>query len=331
MSKNTERTRAELVRQRRAKIKTKEAEKVISNSLLEPVAHLRPTTPKKSFIGEKRRKSTIRRYEASALNPASQGLHPIAPARPAPLNLPHFHLEWRAISAALTITLVVIIYLLFTIPQFSITLPIISGNQYISTELLSQTLNIEGETIFTIVPENLERKLLIAHPGIAAVEVKVSLPNIAKIHIIERQPAIVWQQDGKSAWIDKEGIAFRTGPHVDGLITVSALGPPPAPAVDASAQSELAPPPFIAPDVVAALGSLIAYAPSGATIIYDPEAGLGWTDPRGWTVQLGDITEDMALKLRLYETITTWLEANHIYPLLINLEHPHAPYYRMTP
>jgi len=71
--------------------------------------------------------------------------------------------------------------------------------------------------------------------------------------------------------------------------------------------------------------------PSGTPIIYDPKAGLGWTDPRGWTVQMGDITEDMALKLRLYETIVAWFEANHIVPILVNLEYPDAPYYRLEP
>ena len=147
----------------------------------------------------------------------------------------------------------------------------------------------------------------------------------------ERQPAIIWQQDGKSAWIDSNGIAFRASAYVEGIITVTALGPPPAPVVDASLQDKFAPPPYIAPETVAALQALITHVPPGTPIVYDPKTGLGWIDSRGWTVQLGDITEEIGLKLRLYETIVNWFAQNNIRPILVNLEYPHAPYYRTEP
>jgi len=163
------------------------------------------------------------------------------------------------------------------------------------------------------------------------VEVTLSLPNLARVTVRERQPALIWQEDGKVAWIDLDGVAFRATSHVEGLITVTALGSPPAPLVDTSQHSELAPPPYIAPQTVIALQSLVAHVPPGTPIIYDPQSGLGWTDPRGWTVQLGDITEEIGLKLRLYETLVNWFEHNNIQPILVNLEYPHAPYYRTEP
>ena len=315
-------SRAAIVRQRRAERQAQEAKEALKRSVLKPVVPIRPSE-KTSFIGTKKRKVKIRSYEATAFAPAGEALHP--------LDLPKIRFEWRAATAAFAIFLSVAIYLLFTSPTFMVTTPQISGNQYLSAETLNETLALSGKTIFTLVPAELERELLIAHPGLADVEVSLSLPNVASVTVRERQPALIWQQDGRVAWIDTEGVAFRATSQVDGLIAVTALESPPAPVVDTSTRSELAPPPYIAPETVVALQSLIANVPPGTPIIYDPETGLGWTDPRGWTVQLGDITEEIGLKLRLYETIVSWFEENNIHPILVNLEYPHAPYYRTEP
>ncbi len=314
--------RAAIVRQRRAERRALEKKDALERSVLKPVAPIRPSETT-SFIGTKKRKVQIQRYEATALAPTNKGLRSI--------EMPEFRVEWRAVSATLAILISVALYLLFTSPYFTVAAPQIRGNQYLATEDISDVLDLSGQTIFSIIPKDLERALLIAHPGLIDVEVSLSLPNVASVSVQERQPALIWQQDGKVAWIDLEGIAFRATSHVEGLITVTALGSPPAPYVDASERSELAPPPYIAPQTVIALQSLVKHVPPGTPIIYDPQSGLGWTDPRGWTVQLGDITEEIGLKLRLYETLVPWFEQNSIRPILINLEHPHAPYYRMEP
>ncbi len=325
MSKKSNLSRAAIVRQRRAERKAQEAKEALEKSVLKPVMPIRPSE-KTNFIGAKKRKAKIQRYESNAFTHASDALRPVAP-----ISIPAIRFEWRAASAMLAIALSVGLYLLFTSPNFMITTPQISGNQYLTSETLAETLALSGKTIFTLIPENLERDLRLAHPGLADVDITFSLPNIAKVTVKERQPALIWQQDGKVAWIDMEGVAFRATSQVEGLITVNALGSPPAPVVDTKSQSELAPPPYIAPETVIALQSLVAHVPPGTSIIYDPKTGLGWTDPRGWTVQLGSITEEIGLKLRLYETIVSWFEQNNIRPVLVNLEHPQAPYYRMKP
>ncbi len=331
MSKKDNLSRAAVVRQRRAERKALEAKEALEKSVLKPVVPIRPSE-ETSYIGSKKRKVKIQRYEANAFAPASlasTGLRTKEDSHP--ITMPEFRVEWRAASAAVASLLSIAIYFLFTSPYFMVSAPEISGNQYLSSEMLNETLALNGKTIFSLIPENLERNLLLAHPGLADVEVTLSLPNVASVTVRERQPALIWQQDGKVAWIDLDGVAFRATSHVEGLITVTALGSPPAPFVDTSMRSELAPPPYIAPETVVALQSLVLQVPQGTPIIYDPQAGLGWTDPRGWTVQLGDITEEIGLKLRLYETTVIWFEQNNIHPVLVNLEHPHAPYYRTEP
>ena len=327
MSEKKELSRAEKVRQRRGRIRVQE---IKDKPVLKPVSPIRPTE-ETSFIGAKKRKVKIQRYEATALAPASEGLRPRPRESARSFAMPELRIEWRAASAALVIFLGVALYLLFTSPYFMVAPPQIRGNQYLPAEEIANTIALDGQNIFNIVPEKLERDLLLAHPGLADVEITLSLPNVASVTVQERQPALIWQQDGKAAWVDLEGVAFRAISHVEGLITVSALGSPPAPAVDTSTRSELAPPPFIEPETVIALQALVAHVPAGTVIVYDPKSGLGWIDSRGWTVELGDITEEIGLKLRLYETMLSWFEQNNVRPILVNLEYPHAPYYRTEP
>ncbi len=322
MSKKKNISRAEIVRQRRAERQAKETKQALEKSVITPLASPR-ISEKTGFIGAKKRTPLSHRYEATAFAPVNEGLQNLA--------LPQIRIEWRAVSAALTVFLSLALYLLFTLPKFTLTNPTINGNRFISTETLNDTLAVSGKNIFTLVPHELERELLLTHPGLANAKVSVTLPNTLTVTVEERQPALIWQQDGKAAWIDAEGIAFRATTQVDGLIVVTALGPPPAPVIEKSRATELTPPPYIAPEIVTALQSLVTHVPAGTPIIYDPETGLGWTDPRGWTVQLGDITEEIGLKLRIYETMVAWFEENRIYPAIVNLEYPHAPYYRMEP
>ncbi len=312
-------TRAESVRKRRAVEAAQEAQE---KRALKPVSPLRPSK-KTNFVGAKKRKKNIRQYEAAAFNPAYEGLRSFA--------MPAIRLEWRAASAALTIILSIVLYLLWTSPYFMVSVPQIKGNQYLSSEKINRALDLSGKKVFSLVPQYMERHLRLTYPELADVEITTSLPNLVNVNVKERQPVLIWQQDGMMAWIDANGVAIRSNAQVDGLITVTALGPPLAPVVDESTYDELAPPPFIAPTTVAALQSLIAHVPPGTPIIYDPQSGLGWTDPRGWTVQLGDITEEIGLKLRIYESIVTWVTQKNIQPVLINLEYPHAPYYRTEP
>lgn len=319
MSKEQKLSRAEIVRQRRAAQQAKDAQKESASRSMPPVTTRAGSS---SVAKKKKRKPNVRqrRYEI-AVNTASENLRTV--------SMPFIRLEWRAASALLVILLGIGLYLLWTSPYFMVAAPQIQGNQRLGSEEISSVLNLTGESVFLLRPNQLERGLLIAYPSLASVSITVSLPNQVRIHVTERQPLIVWQQQsGGAAWIDAEGIAFLPRGQVDGLVSILALGPPPAPVVDTASASELAPPPFISPETVAALEALAPYAPQGAPIIYDPQYGLGWNDARGWSVRLGDITKDIALKLRIYETMVNWFAQHNIHPVLVSVAHPHAPFYR---
>jgi len=65
-------------------------------------------------------------------------------------------------------------------------------------------------------------------------------------------------------------------------------------------------------------------------IIYDPSNGLGWNDTRGWQVFFGTDAKDMALKVRVYQSLVDSLMARGLYPTFINVAYANAPYYRMS-
>ena len=322
MSDKIKPTRADEVRRRR---RTQRAEKIDEMPIFKPVEPIRPSK-QTSFIGPKKRKPQMRTFNFDVATTLDAPINIMHPARST--TLPIIHVEWRAVSAFLAVLLTIALYLMWTSPYFMVIAPQVNGNHFVASEEILNALNLSSTPIFALQPEEIEHKLLLAHPGLKTVEVTLSLPNSMNVAVTERQPVLVWKQDSGMAWIDADGVAFAAHGQVDGLITVSALGPPPAPAMDAATRNEWAPPAYIDPSVVASLRALLPYVPQGAPIIYDPASGLGWVDPRGWTVELGDITQDFGLKLRLYETITNWIVANHINPVLVNVAYPNAPYYR---
>jgi cell division septal protein FtsQ len=329
MSQKKTTSRADKVRERRKK---QGYENVAEMPIYEPVEPFRPSKAT-SFIGPKKRNNQKRTFEMNtAILPQPRT---VSLARPT-VTFPSIErqmpsIEWRAVSAFIVILLAVVLYLMWTLPYFLVSAPQISGSVYLAGEAITESLDVEGISVFSLQPEKLERELLLAHPILKTVEITVRMPNHVRVSVTERQPVLIWKQDGKMAWIDDEGVAFQAEGHSDQLIVVNALGRPPAPAMDATELNPWAPPAYLDPNVVAALRALVPYVPQGAAITYDPNVGLGWQDSRGWLVELGDMTEDFGLKLQLYETISNWLLANNIQPVLVNVAYPHAPYYRTEP
>ncbi len=324
MSKNKPKSRAERVRQRR---KTQRYENVAEMPIYEPVEPFRPSKAT-TFIGPKTRKAKPRTYE---INAAAVFSKPRAVAKMPSVDLQMPSIEWRAVSGFLVLLFAIALYLMWTMPYFLISAPQIQGNQYISSETLVESLDLAHTSVFSLQPEKLARELLLTHPILKNVEITVTMPNTVSVAVTERQPVLIWKQDGKMAWIDDEGVAFQAEGHGAELIVVNALGRPPAPAMDAENLDPWVPPAYLDPNVVAALRALVPYVPQDAAITYDPSIGLGWQDSRGWLVELGDMTEDFGLKLQLYETISNWLVANNIQPVLVNVAYPAAPYYRTEP
>ena len=170
------------------------------------------------------------------------------------------------------------------------------------------------------MPRDLQQRLRLNFPELLDADVSVWLPNKVMVEVRERKPVIVWQQDGGYTWIDETGVAFRPRGAAEGLITVQAQN---APVPVTSAQSDpLSPAPFISSDLVEAARALAPHAPKGQSMTYDAQYGLGWSDNRGWQVFFGEQARDVALRLRVYDSLIQMVSSKGIHPEFISVQYP---------
>ncbi len=317
--KNSELTRAELIRQRRSQQSNnrqkssamREAWTIPPVTTRSKSTYVAPTRNKKS------RKSSTRQYAVAVNLPGAQVRMPA---------LPSIQLSWRWASMVLAALLVVALYWLWTSPQFAVSNAEVTGNVRLSTGDINSVLALNGRAIFTVNPRDLEKALRISFPDLASVSVNVVFPNRVSVRVSERTPIIAWQQDNALAWIDAQGIAFPPRGQVEGLIPVIAGGAPPK--AQAASSDPLSAPAFLSSGLLNALQILAPYVPDGSAILYDPTYGMGWKDNRGWVVYFGQNSGEMTLKLRIYQALQDDLTKKGITPSLISVAYPDAPFYR---
>jgi hypothetical protein len=240
------------------------------------------------------------------------------------ISLPHY--GPRLVSGLLTGLLVFLLYTMWTSSVFAVSAAEVRGNQRLSGQEINAMLGMAGEPIFKAVPAMLEVNLRTAYPDIAAVQVHVGFPNRLVVEVAERTPLLAWYQGGAVTWIDADGIAFLPRGGADALIQVNSSGTPPQVEMDPAAP--LYEQVFIEPATVQAMLTLHPYVPAGIPMIYDPQYGMGWQDPRGWFVYFGQNTEDIPQKLVIYQSIVETFIRQGIQPMLISVEHLDAPFFK---
>jgi len=222
--------------------------------------------------------------------------------------------------------LVFLLITLWTSSTFTVQGAELHGNQRLSQTEINASLGLVGQPIFKAVPSQIEASLRAEYPELAQVNVRVGLPNQLVVTVTERTPVLAWSQDGQVTWIDQQGIAFKPSGQVQGLIPVTASGTPPALPADPS--TPLYERPFIAPETVHAMMELVPYVPTGVSMTYDPQYGLGWQDPHGWSVYFGKSTQDIQMKLQVYQAIVASFTHQGIQPSLISVEYLDAPFFK---
>ena len=323
MSEKSSSNRAELVRFRRRQQSQK---RIAKSSQL--VARPLPVITSRENAGDAapqtiNRSKTRRRYQAAFSMPGIQ-IH--MPA----ITMPRFEVGWRLLSFFISLLLGAALYLAWTLPMFRVTVAQVIGNQRITADEINAVLNSAGQPIFTLLPSDLEQRIRLDHPELASAKVTLALPNVVSINLTERQPVILWQQNGAYTWVDEHGVAFRPrGPQgANKLISVNALAAPPP--SQSSATDALSPTPYVSEDMVKAIQILAPNVPSGATLTYDPHYGLGWSDSRGWQAYFGSGSQDMIMRLKVYQSLVSSLLQRGIYPVFVNVQYSNAPYYRLS-
>ncbi|MBC7877232.1 MAG: FtsQ-type POTRA domain-containing protein [Anaerolineales bacterium] len=314
-------SRAELVRQRRAQRTLKEMEQTTKRAL-KPIAPVTSrAVPTRPIIKPKRVDDTRTRRFNIAL-----GLPEIHFHKPS-FTMPRFRANWRFVSFVMALLLGTSIYFALTLPYFHVPSATILGNTRLTREEMDIVLGVTGQSIFTVKPDEVATRLRMNYPELASVKVEVYLPNHVYVTVTERQPVILWQQDAGYTWIDSTGVAFRPRGASNGLVSVIGLTTPPAGV--ALLDDPYSPLPFMERDLVDAVLVLSPSVPAGSTMIFDPTFGLGWNDPRGWQAFFGTSAKDMALKVRVYQSLVDSLVSRNQVPEFISVVYPDAPFYRM--
>lgn len=318
MTASSKPTRAELVRQRRAQRQTanKRPSATMPRVVERPASPaLRPKFVQPPVMGgtasQVKRVARRRQYDST-----------LALTGAAPLAFPRLHVG-RLASGALALGLAFLLYTMWNAPLFQVTGAQVYGNQRLSVTEINAALRLVGEPIFKAVPAAIEAALRADYPDLARVRVRVGLPNWITVDVVERTPIITWHQGEQTFWVDAEGVAFPVRGAAAVLIDVVATdAPPPIPPAEDGSKV------FLDPALVRVIATVFPYVPPGTSMVYDPSYGVGWEDPRGWSVYFGQNAEDIPTKLQIYQAIVDKLMASGIQPTLISVEHLQAPFYK---
>lgn len=282
------------------------------------------SSPVRSTMKGRRSKALKRRYDIALATPGVEIRLP---------SMPIVHFSWRILSFILVAGLTMLIYYMWTSPNFQVQMVEINGALRLNADEISRTLNLYNKPVFMLDPEQMEESLNLTYPELKDVSIHIGLPASVVVQVIERVPLISWKQDSATQWIDGDGYAFPPRGEAEKLVSVQAYASPPRPSqsqvdrdpVELAAGFQA----FMQPELVAGILVMRAQSPEGAELVYDPQHGLGWEDSRGWDVFFGSNGNDIESKLVVYKSIVKKLQTDGITPVLINVEHIHAPYYRL--
>lgn len=338
-------SRADDVRSRRAK-EIKQRVVIATDSIAKP-ARYTPIVTRGEVdsvpIFAQARKKTKRKFYIPLIGGAEIKLPAIPIIKPG----------WRLASATLFVLAGLGLYAIWYTPFFRVSSVTVVGGDRVTPDEVMNIAPLKGQRMLTIIPRQIATVVQNSFPVLVDVQVTTGIPATITIHLKERQPVMIWQQDGETRWISADGISFEPYGEARDLVTVTASGNPPTGKTnltlakqdqikslaslilrtdaepDPANTTVVEPKSFIDPSLIPPIQAIAKQVPVGVTLNYHPRYGLGWQDPQGWMVYFGMNPNDMPAKLNMYRTITAKLTAQGVTPKLISMENLYAPYYRM--
>lgn len=253
-------------------------------------------------------------------------------------SLPQLRMSWRMLSGLIAVGMIVLLYLMSASDGFAISQVSVTGGIRVPAEEISQKLKLHDESIISVIPSEVESRILKEFSDIKSANVAVKMPSGLEIVVQERIPALLWLiNDEATYWIDQDGYTFAVRGEATLPIHVYAQGEPPHPIGWVSPETQTADTeeepkkelPFVDPAFVSSVQKLNAIKPAESQMLYSPKNGLGWVDPHGWQVFFGDNDKDIDMKLLEYTKIVEAILDRNLQPVLISMEFLHAPYYRL--
>jgi hypothetical protein len=226
------------------------------------------------------------------------------------------------VSLAIVVSLSGLLVLFFTSDAFYIRSIAVGGVRYLTKEEIFAFADIANVHIFWADAEAVRENVL-RSSSVADVQVRLGWPpQMVTITVEEREPVIVWVEDGAAIWLDNSGRVMAQREERDDLIQVI---------VEPNASEEsLALDGNIDDGVVFGALQLSELLPGLTELRYDPIKGLGYVDGGGWNAWFGTGT-GMEEKFAIYRTLAQRMVDQGIQPTEINVAIPDDPYVDTVP
>ncbi|MCU0464217.1 MAG: FtsQ-type POTRA domain-containing protein [Anaerolineae bacterium] len=225
-------------------------------------------------------------------------------------------INWRFISGLMLASLSLMLFLMMTADIFIVRGIALSGAGYLDAVTVYTYSGVAGKHVLDIDAEEVRRGLL-EIPTIAEAEVILGWPpDLVRIRIVERQPAVLWNQNDVEAWVDIHGRVL-TAPLQErpDLITI----------VTRDIEGVISLNDRIPQDVIDGARQLVQLVPDERRLRYDPLLGLGFRDNGGWQAWFGSGL-DMPVKIMVYRRVVEELAGRGVTPSVINVADPDQPY-----
>lgn len=260
--------------------------------------------------------------------------------------IPTIRADWKWVSVAITLVMIVLIFFMMKSPEFAISTPEVVGLERLASADLETVLRLQGTSILDLNVNVARTQLAMAFPELKNIQITTSLPAKITITAQERQPVLVWQNGDTTLWVDTEGVIIPPRGQVEPLPTIQADALPPlsnslSMADNSPAEAAIILPPMVEASILQNWGrqmdkdllltalKLTKFVPEGTTIAYSNQHGLGWMDTQGWYVYIGLTMDEIDLKMTEYQEIVKQVQRMGLSPKLISVETVHAPYLRM--
>ncbi len=134
-------------------------------------------------------------------------------------------INWRIFSLLIVLSLLAVLFLFFSADVFYVRAIYVSGTRYLDQREIFRLAEIAETHIFWVNPQEVRERLMQFAP-IADAQVTTHWPpNMVRIAITEREPALVWSQEGIRAWVDIHGNVLMSPPEERAdLLTITAIG-----------------------------------------------------------------------------------------------------------
>jgi cell division protein FtsQ len=231
----------------------------------------------------------------------------------------------RWISGILLVLLALSAFALATMPQFRVSKPTVSGSNLINLEEITYYTGLRSIPLFMVDPESIRQTLLKRYPEAKDVKVKAMFPNQVDITLEQRKPILEWDFGGSKFWVDDQGIVMKELTEPSEMMYVLANSFP-----GARNKFDRKVPESFTTHMLKTLKDIYAVKPEDGTLFYTYENGYGWMTKGEFTLWLGRDSNDLDEKLKMAESLANYFKEEEIFPEMLSLEFPGAPYYRFS-